>query len=185
MAGYNIVCDPGDLYNRKCYTINPDTGAKEEIMGYTSSGDPVSKGASGSSWMAWIPSLTSLTLQGDPYKPYGEAGIPYILGGGSAVGGIMAATGADPQDAYYLDNVMPGSFSRKMYNKRVCNPLWPTFGCKVGNMGEKEELEDEPKPETFLEKIKYLFSAEEDKTDWKPYALGSAVLVGGIIWWLK
>ena len=44
MSGYNIQCDPGDLYSRKCYVINPSTGAREEIIGYDSAGNPLSKG---------------------------------------------------------------------------------------------------------------------------------------------
>jgi len=153
--GYNIVCDPGDLYTRKCYTINPDTGAKEEIIGYTGGGDPVSKGTSSSSWLAFVPSLTSLNLQGQAYKPYGEAGMPYTKGG-LATGAFMPASGADDQDFYYLNEVMSGSQSRKMYNKRICNPLWNTFGCKTGKVTinsetDKEEtvVESEPNMKLF------------------------------------
>ena len=140
--GYNIVCDPGDLYSRKWYTVNPNTGAKEEILGYTSTGDPVSKGASTSSWLAFVPSLTSLNLQGQAYKPYGEAGMPYTKSG-LATGAFMPASGTDSQDLYYLNEVMPGSQSRKMYNKRVCNPLWNTFGCKTGKVTINSETENE------------------------------------------
>lgn len=141
MAGYNIVCDPGDLYNRKCYTINPTTGAKEEIIGYTSGGDPISKGESTSSWIAWIPSLTTLDLSGNPYQPYGEAGIPYTMGG-SAIGSWMPSSGADMQDYYYLTEVMPGSQSRKMYNQRVCNPLWNVFGCRTNKQTINSETDE-------------------------------------------
>jgi hypothetical protein len=127
--GYNITCDPGDLYNRKCYTTNPTTGKKEEIIGYTDSGDPISKGESKSSWIAWVPSLTTLDLSGNAYQPYGEAGIPYTKTG-SAIGAYMPSSGADMQDFYYLNEVMPGSQARKMYNQRECSPLWNVFGCK-------------------------------------------------------
>ena len=41
MAGYNITCDPGDLYTRKCY-VNTASG-KQEIIGYDSAGNPISK----------------------------------------------------------------------------------------------------------------------------------------------
>ena len=44
---------------------------------------------------------------------------------------ILPSSGADPQDFYYLNYSMPGSFSRRMYEERTCNPLWPTFGCKT------------------------------------------------------
>ena len=40
MAGYNITCD-GDLYTRKCY-VNTASG-KQEIIGYDSAGNPISK----------------------------------------------------------------------------------------------------------------------------------------------
>ena len=33
----------------------------------------------------WIPNLVSLNNQGQAYLPYGSAGIPYSLGGGSTV----------------------------------------------------------------------------------------------------
>jgi len=44
---------------------------------------------------------------------------------------ILPSSGADPQDYYYLNYSMPGSLSRRMYQERTCNPLWPTFGCKT------------------------------------------------------
>lgn len=44
---------------------------------------------------------------------------------------ILPSSGADPQDYYYLNYSMPGSYSRRMYEERTCNPLWPTFGCKT------------------------------------------------------
>ena len=47
---------------------------------------------------------------------------------------ILPSSGADPQDYYYLNYSMPGSYSRRMYEERTCNPLWPTFGCKTDPM---------------------------------------------------
>ena len=132
--GYNITCDPGDLFNRKCYTTN-SSGVKEEITDWTANGEPISKGQSNVSWLAWIPTLTTLNQDGIAYQPYGEAGIPYLLGGGSAISAYMPSSGADSQDAYYINEVMPGSQARKMYNKRTCSPLWNTFGCKTENGG--------------------------------------------------
>ena len=127
--GYNISCDPGALGMQTCYTTDPASGAKQEIIGYTAGGDPISKGASSSSWMAWVPTLTTLNQQGTAYQPYGEAGIPYTLGGGSLIKWMMSG-GADPQDIAYLEQA-PGAFSRKMYDERTCDPLWPTLGCKT------------------------------------------------------
>ena len=102
MAGYNIQCDPGDLYSRKCYTVycTDASGAdctcgsagctehREEIIAYTSGGDPISKktGNGVPSWMAWIPNLTTLDLSGNAYRPYGEAGVPFTPYG-SVIGG--------------------------------------------------------------------------------------------------
>ena len=127
--GYNISCDPGALGMQTCYTTDPVSGAKQEIIGYTAGGDPISKGASSSSWMAWVPTLTTLDQSGTAYQPYGEAGIPYTMGGGSLIKWMMSG-GADPQDIAYLEQA-PGAFSRKMYDERTCDPLWPTLGCKT------------------------------------------------------
>jgi hypothetical protein len=90
-TGYNISCDPGTLYNRKCYVNvhNPPgcdpadpacTVTQQEIIGYTSKGDPISKAPSDASWIAWVPTLTTLDESGTAYQPYGEAGLPYGSG---------------------------------------------------------------------------------------------------------
>ena len=176
MAGYNITCDPGDLYSRKCYTTDPTTGNKQEIIGYTQGGDPISKGASTSSWMAWIPTLTTLNDAGTAYQPYGEAGIPYTLGGGSAISAWMPSSGADMQDYYYLNEVAPGSQARKMYNTRICNPLWPTFGCRTEGSG----LQTAPTTEQSTENKslwKKIFGSEETNK-YVPYAVGGIVGLG-------
>ena len=88
--GYNITCDPGDLYNRKCYTnvystpgCDPATDptctvSQQEIIGYTSGGSPISKAPSTASWIAWVPTLTTLDMSGMAIQPYGEAGLPYV-----------------------------------------------------------------------------------------------------------
>ena len=102
MAGYNIQCDPGDLYSRRCYTVycTDASGAtctcgtagctthKEEIIAYTSGGDPISKktGNGVPKWMAWIPNLTTLDDSANAYRPYGEAGIPFTPYG-AVIGG--------------------------------------------------------------------------------------------------
>ena len=88
MPGYNIQCDPGSLYTRKCYTVycTDASGAscacgsagctehREEIIAYTSGGDPISKQTTNlPPGTAWIPSLTTLDQSGNAYRPYGDA----------------------------------------------------------------------------------------------------------------
>ena len=83
--GYNITCDPGDLYSRRCY-VNTASGEKQEIIGYTSDGQPISKAQSSASWIAWVPTLTTLDQSGQAYQPYGEAGLPYVAPGAGGSG---------------------------------------------------------------------------------------------------
>ncbi len=143
-SGYNITCDPGALGMQTCYVnVNTPTGCttgapgctttKQEIIGYTSGGEPVSKGESSSPWMAWVPELTTLNQDGQAYQPYGSAGIPYSLDGGSLVKWNPAGAGSE-QALAYLDSA-PGAQARKMYQERTCNPLWSNvFGCKEGEV---------------------------------------------------
>tara|TARA_R110000751_G_scaffold90977_1_gene178389 strand:+ start:62 stop:421 length:360 start_codon:yes stop_codon:yes gene_type:complete len=61
--------------------------------------------------------------------------------------GTLPSGGADPQDYYYLNYVMPGSYSRRMYETRLCSPYWNVFGCKtnpqvVGQTTMTEEQAD-------------------------------------------
>ena len=160
MAGYNITCDRGDLYNRKCYVQDPsDPTKKQEIIGYTAGGDPISKAPSTVPWMAWVPTLTTLDQSGNAYQPYGQAGIPYTASGRSSMK-WMPSSGADMQDYTYLDQSMPGSFSRWMTENRLCNPLWSNvFGCRTsddpsvvtGNAEETEEISGmQVEPETSI-----------------------------------
>ena len=130
LSGYNIECDPGDLYSRKCYVINPTTGKREEIIGYDSAGNPLSKGETTAAGTAWQINYTVLDDSGNAYQPYGTAGIPWTLSGIAGIFGIMPSGGADMQDWKYITESAPGSQARKTYQQRVCNPLWPTFGCR-------------------------------------------------------
>tara|TARA_B100000029_G_scaffold391960_2_gene388919 strand:- start:2124 stop:2693 length:570 start_codon:yes stop_codon:yes gene_type:complete len=133
MAGYNIECDPGDLYSRKCYVVT-SSGARQEIIGYDSAGNPISKQATTAAGTAWQPALTVLDQDGNAYQPYGSAGIPWTMGGGmTGVGNVMPSSGADPQDWQYITESAPGAQARWFYQNRTCNPLWPTFGCKTGD----------------------------------------------------
>lgn len=80
MPGYNIQCDPGALGMQKCYVVTA-SGDRQEIIGYDSAGNPISKMQSSSPWNAWIPSLTVLDMSGNAYQPYGQAGLPYTATG--------------------------------------------------------------------------------------------------------
>ena len=178
--GYNITCDPGDLFNRKCYTTNA-SGEKEEIVGYQN-GNPVSKAKSSSSWIAWVPTLTTLNQDGTAYQPYGEAGIPYLLGGGSAIGAYMPSSGADMQDYYYLNEVMPGSQARKMYNERTCSPLWNTFGCKTGDEIAPTTKESAKNKSLF----KKIFGSEAFTSQkWVPPVVGGVITLVFILAYKK
>ena len=87
MSGYDITCDPGSLYNQKCYVnvhdppgcdpaVPPCTVTQQEIISYTGSGDPISKAPSQYGWIAWVPTLNTLDMSGVSYQPYGDAGLP-------------------------------------------------------------------------------------------------------------
>tara|TARA_R110000803_G_scaffold162730_4_gene226435 strand:- start:484 stop:1098 length:615 start_codon:yes stop_codon:yes gene_type:complete len=130
MSGYDITCDPGSLYSRKCY-VNTASGAKQEIIGYDGSGNPISKQATTAAGTAWQPSVTVLDQDGNSYQPYGAGGLPFTMSGIAGIFGITPSSGADPQDWKYITESAPGSQSRKMYNQRTCNPLWNTQGCKT------------------------------------------------------
>lgn len=105
--GYDITCDPGDLYNRKCYVnVHTPPGCdasdpacvitQQEIIGYNN-GDPISKAPSQSSWMAWIPSLTTLNQSGIAYQPYGQTGMPYTPYGIVGTGGAFRSYSSQRQ----------------------------------------------------------------------------------------
>lgn len=191
-GGYNITCDPGALGMQQCYVnVNTPTGCttgtpgctttKQEIIGYTAGGDPVSKGQSSSPWMAWIPQVTTLNQDGNAYQPYGPAGIPYTMDGGSLEKWTPAGAGSE-QALAYLDSA-PGAQAREAYQERTCSPLWSNvFGCKEGGtiwVHNDAIAEHEP---SFFDKLKSLFGAEEYKADvalsasWK----GIAVLVASL-----
>ena len=182
MAGYNIVCDPGDLYTRKCY-VNTASG-KQEIIGYDASGNPITKAPTTAAGTAWQPSITVLDQDGNPYQPYGAAGLPFTMAGGiSGVGAIMPSSGSDPQDWKYLQT-MPGAFSRRMYQQRTCNPLWPTLGCRTGPLGSVDLPSTDngssmPESEGFFAKIKSLFASEEtDNQSEAPAETDSGTVAG-------
>jgi len=163
MAGYDIVCDPGDLYTRKCY-VNTASG-RQEIIGYDGSGNPITKAPTTAAGTAWQPSITVLDQDGNPYQPYGAAGLPFTMAGGiSGIGAIMPSSGSDPQDWKYLQT-MPGANARRTYQQRTCNPLWPTLGCRQGPLGSVDLPSTDngssmQESEGFFAKIKSLFGSE-------------------------
>ena len=72
---------------------------------------------------------------------------------------ILPSGGADPQDWQYLEYSMPGAVSRRMTNTRVCDPLWPVFGCKTSDeIGEHTAVV--PKNE-----LPPQYQAEEENAD--------------------
>ena len=69
----------------------------------------------------------------------------------------LPSGGADPQDFIYLET-MPGAFSRRMSALRVCDPLWPVFGCKVSLDGPHTEV-------VPAYELPYQFQKEEEAED--------------------
>ena len=147
-SGYNMECDPGALGMQRCYVnVNSPTGCttgtpgctttRQEVIGDSPQG-LVTKAPSSSSWMAWVPNLISLNQDGNAYQPYGPAGIPYSLGGGSSV--RWSPMGQDGNQALaYLDSA-PGAGAREAYQQRTCNPLWSNvFGCREGNEEQTDQ----------------------------------------------
>ena len=198
--GYDITCDPGALGMQRCYVnvhtpsgcdpaVPPCTVTQQEVIGYTSGGQPISKGVSSSPWMAWVPQLTALNQSGTAYQPYGGAGIPYSLGGGSLVKWNPAGAGSE-QALAYLDSA-PGAQAREMYQERTCNPLWSNvFGCKEGDtiwVSHDAVAEHEGGEEgVFTRFWSWLTGSEEKAAEWyktsegrKPVII-TAMVVGGL-----
>ena len=139
--------------------------------------------------MAWVPELTTLNNQGQAYQPYGPAGIPYTMEGGSLTKWTPAGAGSD-QALAYLDSA-PGAQARKMYQERTCNPLWSNvFGCKEGDtvwihndsVAEHEGTGDE---NVFSRFWCWLTGCEAKAAEWyktpegrKPVIIGGLVVVG-------
>lgn len=189
MTGYNISCDPGDLYTRRCYVTNPTTGAKEEIIGYDSAGNPLSKGATSAAGTAWQINYTVLNQDGTAYQPYGSGGVPWTMSGIAGIFGVQPSSGADSQDWNYITNVAPGSYSRKMYQQRTCNPLWPTFGCRTSDPASSntvttaptDSADPAPGSESWYDKFFGVFNAEGESDTLNRVALGVALLAGSAV----
>jgi hypothetical protein len=182
--GYNINQDY--LGGPQTISVNTPSGCttgaagcvttEQEVIGFTDSGGVISKGPSTSSWMAWVPTLTTLNQDGNAYQPY-TAGIPSTLQGGS----VVKWNPTDMQALDYLDSA-PGAGAIDAYQKRTCNPLWSNvFGCKEGDdiwvSNEKVAQHD-----SFFGKLKKLFGAEGDSKDTKWVAPVVGIVATGLVY---
>ena len=135
-SGYNIDCDAGSLYYRNCYVID-SSGARNEIIGYTNNGDPVTKSATTAAGAAWSPQIFSLNSNGQQYQPYKGGNIPF------GYLNFTPSTNADPQDLYYLNNVMPGAMAWKKQQTYTAKWWMPTFGLRKSGVSAEELAEIE------------------------------------------
>ena len=103
MAGYNIECDPGDLYSRKCYVVT-GAGGRQEIIGYDSAGNPISKQATTAAGTAWQPSITVLDQDGNPDRGWGGTA-PALHDAGTPV--TVARPHPDYPGFYYTVQLYP------------------------------------------------------------------------------
>jgi len=150
---------------------------QQEVIGFTDGGGVVSKGPSTSSWMAWVPTLTTLNQDGNAYQPY-TGGIPSTLQGGS----VVKWNPTDMQALDYLDSA-PGAGAIDAYQKRTCNPLWSNvMGCKEGDdvWVSNDKVSQH---ESFFSKLKALFGAEEtiDTKGIPPVVVGVVITLGVIV----
>ena len=130
MTGYNITCDPGSLYSRKCY-VNTATG-KQEIIGYDASGNPISKAPTTAAGTAWQPSVTVLDQDGNSTNPTGLRDfLHHVRYRGHLRNHPFLWSRSSGLEIHH--GISPGSFSRRMYQERTCNPLWNTQGCKTSD----------------------------------------------------
>jgi|TARA_R110002074_G_scaffold351364_1_gene522464 hypothetical protein len=129
--GYNIDCDAGSLYYRNCYIIDA-SGARNEIIGYTHNGDPVTKSATSAAGAAWSPQIFALNSNGQQYQPYKGGNIPF------GYLNFTPSTNADPQDLYYLNHVMPGAESFRKQQHYTAKWWMPTFGLRKASISQED-----------------------------------------------
>jgi hypothetical protein len=125
-TGYDIQCMPGDLYTRQCFIGDPKDGKK--IEAYTQSGDPIAVDmTTGKTY------LQRLDMTGNPYEPYGSAGVPYtILDSGplsSLLGAWMPSTGSSSQ-AFNRLMTLPGAQARVRAAKTTVPWYYNVFGLR-------------------------------------------------------
>jgi len=126
-----MQCDAGSLYYRKCYIIAAD-GSRNEIIGWQDNGSAVTKSATSAAGAAWQPQIFALGQDGQQYQPYAGGGIPmgYLH--------FTPATSTDPQDLYYLNNVMPGAAAWKKQQTYTSKWWMPTFGLRQSGLTQEE-----------------------------------------------
>ena len=183
---FNLQCDPGALGMQTCYVVLAD-GSRQKVIDYDNSGNPITQAPTTSPGMAWVPQLWSLNQSGDQYAPFGPAGIPYTMSGmvnWQGKGGQLPSYGnpyntADPQSWLYLQSI-PGAGARRAYNSRVCDPLWPTFGCRTGDPYSSSTVTTAPdEDESLWSKI---FGAEHKSSNMlAPAAIAAGVLGLGLV----
>ena len=192
--GYDLTCQPGALGMQDCF-INVHTPAgciagapgcvitQQKVVKWTQSGQPITQAPSTSPWMAWVPQLWSLNIQGDQYAPFGGAGIPYTMDGmvdWYGKGSNFDNMGwADPNAAAYLQSI-PGSGARHAYQNRVCDPLWPTFGCRTDDPYSSSTVTTSPDDdeESWGEWFSSFFSAEGEGVGPNAWAVMGIVGIG-------
>ena len=181
---FNLQCDPGALGMQQCYIQPAGGGPRQKVIKYDNSGNPITQAPTNSPGLAWVPQLWSLNQQGQQYAPFGPAGIPYTMSGmvnWQGKGSNFDNMGwADPNARNYLDSI-PGAGARRAYNQRVCDPLWPTFGCRTGDPYSSSTVTTaSEKDESLWSK---LFGAEDTSTSkmLAPVAVAAGVLGLGLV----
>jgi hypothetical protein len=138
-SGYNMECDAGSLYYRKCYIIGAD-GSRNEIIGWQDSGPngnpaAVTKSPTTAAGAAWQPQIFALNQDGSQYQPYAGGGIPmgYL--------NFMPATSTDPQDLYYMNYKLPGAMAWRKQQTYTAKWWMPTFGLRKSGITAEEMAE--------------------------------------------
>ena len=143
MAGYDITCDPGDLYTRRCYDKDG-----HDIVAYTSKGQPIGyDGTTGKTY------LTALDSAGNAFSPYPQ-GMPYTLNDSGAISNVAGkwrlSSGADPQWITRLVT-LPGAQARIKAATTTVPWYYDTFGLRKRPM--PSNLQAEEKSHTLIERF--------------------------------
>ena len=177
---FNLQCAPGALGMQDCDIVLAD-GTRQKVWKYDASGNPITQAPSNTPGVAWVPQLWSLNQAGDQYAPFGAGGIPYTMSGMVDWLGKGAffnqMTAADPQSQAYLNTI---TTAQDTYNTRLCNPLWPTMGCRtIDWSGTSGTVTVAPEEESWWSKY---FGAEEVKLGFTPNTMiAPAAIALGIL----